>query len=87
MARVNADPESLRALRDALRRGQEDISRAVEGMRGSFKSAQWNDDRRTQFERELEGFLSSVTAFSKEADELKEYLSRKADDLDRYLGR
>jgi hypothetical protein len=87
MSRVSANPESLRNLRDAIRRGQDDITKAVDGMRGAFRGAEWSDERRNQFERELESFLNSVTSFSKEADELKEYLTRKADQLDTYLGR
>lgn len=87
MSRVNANPESLRSLREAIGRGQDDIKRATDGMRGAFRSAEWSDERRNQFERELESFLNSVTSFSKEADELKQYLGRKADELDAYLGK
>lgn len=85
MAGVVADPRSLRELRSAIQRSQTDIDRAAQAMRTALKNTNWNDDRRRQFERNMEGFLSSLTNFAKQADEMRAYLGRKADELDRYL--
>jgi len=85
MARVDADPQSLRDVRASLARCQTDIDKALGSVRGTLKGAHWNDDRRRQFERDLESFIGSISAFTRQADDLKNYLGRKADELDRFL--
>lgn len=87
MAKVDADPQSLRDLRNSLQRGQTDIDRAVNGIRSALSAANWHDERRRQFERELEGVLASLRTFSRQADDMKSYLGRKADQLDQFLSR
>ncbi|RKR76286.1 hypothetical protein [Frondihabitans australicus] len=85
MAGVIADPKDLRNVRSALDRCQKDIDRALAQVRGTLRSANWRDDRRVKFEKDLESLLGSIARFSKDADELKTYLGRKADELDRFL--
>lgn len=87
MAQVNADPESLRQVRASIDRFQKDLDRSIAQVRGSLRGAKWNDERRRDFERDLEKLLNSIAAFSKNADQLKAHLARKADDLDRFLAR
>ncbi len=85
MAKVDADPQSLRNLRSSISRGRTDIDRAIAGMRSALKNTHWNDDRRRQFEQDLEALLQSVSGFVQKTDGFETYLTRKADDLDRYL--
>ncbi|KQQ05737.1 MULTISPECIES: hypothetical protein [unclassified Rathayibacter] len=85
MPHVDADPQSLRDVRAALTRCQNDIDKSLASVRSTVKSAHWNDDRRRQFDRDLEGLLGQISTFSRKADDLKSYLGRKADELDRFL--
>lgn len=87
MPSIDTDPQSLRDVRAALQRCQTDIERSVNQVRGVLRSAHWNDDRRKQFEQELETLLRSLSSFGRQADEMKSYLARKADELDRFLQR
>ncbi len=87
MSKVNADPQALRNVRSAIHQGQTDIERAVANMRSALRSADWNDERRRQFEQDLEGLLGSLKAFSARADEMKSHLDRKANQLDQFLQR
>lgn len=85
MSKVQADPRALREVRASIDRGQQDIARAVNAMRASLKKADWHDERRRAFEQDLEQVLRSLSTFNGKADDLKRYLSRKADELDRFL--
>lgn len=87
MSTVNANPDSLRALRTDIDRTQKEIKAAIARTRGALQRAQWRDVMKDKFERELEVTLRSLSAFEQNAELLKSHLDQKARELDRYMGR
>lgn len=87
MAGVIANPESLRQLRGDIDRSQREIANAMSRVRSSLQRTEWRDGVRAQFEKELEQTLKSLVSFNQNADQMKNYLERKARELDVYLGR
>ncbi len=85
MPQVNASPESLRKLKSDLQTSQNEIRQAVQRIRSSLKSTQWNDQVRRQFEQNLEQTLRVLNKFDAEATTLQAYLNKKANELDNFL--
>lgn len=87
MSKVIADPASIRELASAIQRGQTEIDRTLQNMRAALTRTDWSDERRRQFEQQLESFLRSVASFAKQTDDMRDYLGRKATELEQYLAR
>lgn len=87
MSSIQANPDSLRKLKSDIDRSQREINQAIARIRSSLRAAEWRDSVKDQFERDLEQVLRSVSAFDKNADQLKRYLDKKVQILQSYQGR
>lgn len=87
MSNVQANPDSLRQLKNDIDRSQREINAAITRVRSSLKRAEWRDSVKDKFERDLEQILRSVAAFDTNAAQLKSYLDKKIQLLQTYQGR
>lgn len=85
MSSVNAKPEDLRKVANAIKTADAEIKAAVQKMQSSLNSAQWNDPVRKKFEQDFNGLLSSLRSFQSSAPGTVQYLNKKASELEQFL--
>jgi len=87
MARADANSDDLKAFAKELKRFESTISNEVRQLKSRFGHVHWRDNARQRFEGDLDQMLKGVGKAASSADPLAKALTKKAAELDRYLGR
>ena len=85
MARVDADPESLRQFAKQLRRTEESVKQQLRQLTSQLNGLDWNDDQRQRFESELTQMTKQIERFASNiSSTYAPSLEKKARALDEY---
>jgi uncharacterized protein YukE len=84
---ADANSDDLRKLARELDRATGDIKTALSRLDSVLRSAHWNDSTRRQFENDFSAVTAAARQFGDKTGPLKQYLDRKARELDQYLSR
>jgi uncharacterized protein YukE len=85
--RADADPRDLRQFAKELRRFEDEIQAQTRRLKSSFDRVDWHDRERQRFEEGLSQMLKSIQRASESARPLSQAITKKAENLERYLGR
>lgn len=84
---VKADPEKMREFGSFLVGYSADLREGISNLRGLFRglSQFWKDQKRERFEQEFNQAMTELERFINISEKTINYLSRKAEALERYL--
>ncbi|MCV7278331.1 WXG100 family type VII secretion target [Mycolicibacterium flavescens] len=85
--RIDTDPAALLAMARELRNAGQSIDQSIRKVRSALNSSQWNDNVRRDFEKNLEAIARMAKQIETVSDESQRMLTRKAQQLQAYLGR
>lgn len=85
--RIDTDPEALVAMARELRNAGQAIDQSIRKVRSTLNSSQWNDNVRRDFEKNLDAIARMAKQIETVSDESQRMLTRKAQQLQTYLGR
>lgn len=85
--RIDTDPAALVAMARELRNAGQAIDQSIRKVRSTLNSSQWNDNVRRDFEKNLDAIARMAKQIETVSDESQRMLTRKAQQLQTYLGR
>ncbi|SEH48040.1 Proteins of 100 residues with WXG [Mycolicibacterium rutilum] len=85
--RIDTDPAALIAMARELKNAGQSIDQSIRRVRSALNSSQWNDNVRRDFEKNLEAIARMAKQIETVSDESQRMLTRKAQQLQAYLGR
>jgi ABC-type transporter Mla subunit MlaD len=85
--RIDTDPAALVAMARELKNAGQSIDQSIRKVRGALNNSQWNDNVRRDFEKNLEAIARMAKQIETVSDESQRMLTRKAQQLQQYLGR
>lgn len=85
--RIDTDPAALIAMARELKNAGQAIDQSIRKVRGALNNSHWNDNVRRDFERNLEAIARMAKQIETVSDESQRMLTRKAQQLQAYLGR
>lgn len=87
MARADANSDDLKSFAKELKKFEATVANQVRQLQARFGSVDWKDSERHKFEAQLGQTLRGVSKSLTAIDPLSKALTKKAAELDRYLGR
>jgi ABC-type transporter Mla subunit MlaD len=85
--RIDTDPAALVAMARELKNASASIDGSVRKVRSALNASRWNDNVRRDFEKNLEAIARMAKQIETVSDESQRMLNRKAQELQKYLGR
>lgn len=85
--RIDTDPDALIAMARELKHASSSIDGSIRKVRSALNGSRWNDNVRRDFEKNLEAIAKMAKQIEAVSDESQRMLSRKAQQLQAYLGR
>lgn len=85
--RIDTDPDALLAMARELKQASSAIDGSIRKVRGALNNSRWNDNVRRDFEKNLEAIAKMAKQIETVSDESQRMLTRKAQQLQAYLGR
>lgn len=85
--RIQTDPAALLGMARELRTASSAIETAVRKVRSALQGSEWNDNVRRDFEKNLDAITRMAKQIQTVSEDSHRLLTRKAQELQSYLGR
>lgn len=85
--RIDTDPDALLAMARELKAASASVDASIRKVRSALNASRWNDNVRRDFEKNLEAIAKMAKQIETVSDESGRMLTRKAQQLQQYLGR
>jgi len=85
--RIETDPDALIAMARELKNASAAIDSSIRRVRSVLNNSQWNDNVRRDFERNLDAIARMAKQIGSVSEDSQRMLTRKAQQLQVYLGR
>lgn len=87
MSKAIANLDDLKRMQGSVRRAEDQIDQAIRQLKSDLARADWKDDRRRDFESQLNDATSSVQRAKQQLGQLQPILNKAIQDLSTYLQR
>lgn len=89
MSGVNADPKNIRDFQRQLGQFNRDLDASTRKLKGQLRTlnSSWRDGEYQKFEQQINEVISALNRYLQQSEVYIRYLDKKAEPLERYLGR
>jgi uncharacterized protein YukE len=83
---IDTNPDALRGMVRELRLADATVDGCIKKIRAALNASHWDDNVRRDFERNLENIAKLARQMATASEASQKMLSRKASQLDEYIG-